>query len=155
MRKPVRKTTRKATAKAAETPVVSKGRERRRKAGSGGLNQKLVMPPWCDADPDYVYTYRKDWGSRLHDLHSQDWDFVTESGQVVDRKSESVHKHQTGSNPDGSPQFQYFMRKLKIHDEADRAERQATVDENMNQIKSDAEAPSGARYKTDANIRMG
>ncbi len=144
-----------ATKEAGGKPVENKGRERRRQAGSGGVQQRLALPAGLSDNAEYEFRYAIDYGARLQILYEQDWDYVNSSGEKLDRKDESVHKVHTGSNPDGSPQFQYLLRKPREFYLSDRKEIQAKIDENMNQIKLDAEAPTGTRYKTDANIRMG
>lgn len=129
---------------------------RRNAAANGGTGQRLAIPAELRDNAEYEFRFSIDYGSRLSALYENDWDFADIKGNAATHGSESVHKIHTGSNPDGSPQFQYLMRKPREFYKADKAEVQTRINENMNQLKSDAESPSdAARYRPNgATIRL-
>jgi len=126
----------------------SKAKRRRKAAGSGDLEQRVAIPAHLRDNPEYVYRFANGYGVRTQTLYEKDWDFANIDGNAVDRGSESVHSIHTGTNPDNTPQLQYLMRKPRELYDADKAEDQAKIDEDMNQRQQELETPSdGTRYR--------
>jgi|GEM_PF-3605634 len=126
----------------------SKAKRRRKAAGSGDLEQRVAIPTHLRDNPEYVYRFANGYGVRTQTLYEKDWDFADIKGNMVDRGAESVHSIHTGTNPDNTPQLQYLMRKPRELYDADKAEDQAKIDEDMNQRQQELETPSDVtRYK--------
>ena len=145
----------KTVKKAKETG--EKLKPRRRKAGAelGNQKRRLAIPANLVDNKTYMYRWATDVDARLHNLvKDDDWEFAKISGDEIDQTG--AHKVHTGTKKDGTPEYQYLLRKHKSHYEADKAEAQASIDEKMNAVKREANNPTGANeYKPNSvNIEM-
>lgn len=129
---------------------------RRKKAGSGlPSRQRLAIPPDLADNKNYTYRWVTDADARLQTLIGEDWDFAKLEGSKTTKTG--AHKVHTGTLKDGSPQYQYLLRKPVGYHYEDKSAEQSAIDEKMKQVRREAENPTGAsQYKPESvNVEMG
>ncbi len=130
-------------------PKQSDVRSRRRKQDVFSHNKRLAMPTSLRNNPDYVFRWVNDTGSRISEALANDYDFANEAGEEVDRGSSESHKVHVGTQSSNEPMFAFLMRKRKEWHDKDKKSAQDRIDENMKQQKMDAENPADPmRYKS-------
>lgn len=105
-------------------------RERRRKPGSTthpGI--KLAVDEGKLDRATYQYRFVKDEGTRLQQLHAQDWDPVTEKVKDDSNGLGTVNSTHGGSDEAGKPYNMILVRKPKDWFEDDQTEKQRPLDE--------------------------
>ena len=123
---------------------------RRRKAGvSGdGVQTKMQVPPDLYEPEKYVYRWANDDRMRIHNLTvNDDYEVVLATGKAGKAGDASAVRYRVGNKEDGAPMYAYLLRKLKVHDEADRSERIAEIDKREKERLS-AKAPDDAPEKS-------
>lgn len=77
---------------------------------------------------NYEYRWAKDVGSRMAQLHSDDWDPAPEDAVIGNEGSGSVGTKTGGTDDNGKPYNMVLMRKRKDWFEADQKEKQKPLD---------------------------
>jgi hypothetical protein len=113
----------------------------------------LSLPGDLENDERYMYRWVNDEGNRVHEALANDYDFVNENGQSVDKRSAKCRSQHVGTLPDGSPLLAFLMRKDREWYESDKAEQQSAIDEKMNSIQR--EAAESRTKPTGLNVRVG
>jgi hypothetical protein len=121
-----------------ESAVADHG-PRRRKKREGVIGRRLGVNEHILDFENFKYRWLNDKPGRLVAMtKSDDWDFVTNDGGTV--KSDSadlgdVVSQVVGTGPDGNALRAYLCRKPRKFWEEDQAQKQAELDEQLEQIR--------------------
>lgn len=143
----------------ARTARQEETRERRRQPGSGGvIGRRLAVREGGLDFQNYRYRWINDHEARfMAKTKDDDWDLVM-NDKVKDDSSDlgNAVSQIVGSKPDGSALRAYLCRKPKRWWEDDQAEKQAALDEQLNQLRrgNDRAGGSQADYVPAAGIRI-
>lgn len=110
-------------------------RERRRRDTEiDGYRMRLSIPEKYRKDAEHEYRWINDDKSRIAALTEQDdWDLVKADDIESHAGSDTVCR-QVGTKANGEPLFAYLARKPKEFCEEDRAKKQRSLDETMDQL---------------------
>ena len=145
----------KSVKKTADTGKELPERRRKMDGNKRPSRQRLAIPPKLADNKEFTYRWATDADARLQTLVGEDWDFAKLEGSSTNKTG--AHKVHTGTLKDGSPQYQYLLRKPVKYYHEDKAAEQSAIDERMKQVKREAENPTGvAEYKpASVNVEMG
>lgn len=144
-----------------EEAAVERGRQRRKKRDGGVIGRRLGVNENILDFNKFVYRWINDRPGRLIAMtKSDDWDFVTNDGGVLKEDSADlgdVVSQIVGTAPDGSSLRAYLARKPKTFWEEDQAEKQAELDEQLNQLRrgNDKSGAAQSDYIPNSGIRIG
>lgn len=94
---------------------------------------KLALPPEFRDDKNHQYYWANDVGTRIYDLtKDDDYDHVTLS--KAEASENDRVRRPVGQNEDGSPIYAYLLRKPMEYHLADRAEKDAVIKEQQDQL---------------------
>lgn len=134
-----------------DKPASQRERRRNRDGSMGKLNQRMKLPPYMKANPDYHYHWINDDKTNISEAIENDYDFANENGEEVDQRSPDRHNVHVGTKKSGEPLLAYLMRKRKDWYDDDKAAVQTNIDEKMKMIKTNAETdrakPTGLNIK--------
>ncbi len=145
----------KSVKKTAATSKELPARRRNMDSKSRPSRQRLAIPPKLADNKEFTYRWATDADARLQILIGEDWDFAKLEGSSTNKTG--AHKVHTGTLKDGSPQYQYLLRKPVPFYHEDKAAEQSAIDEKMKAVRREAENPTGvAEYKPKSvNVEMG
>lgn len=133
----------------------------RRRRATGSINQTLgklgVNPDLLNHD-QYAYRWFNDTQNgklQLKTTHD-DWDIVKDPAVKEDNTDlGSAISIVVGSNKDGSPLRAYLCRKLKTYFDEDKAEAQARLDEQLEQLSRGKDRTGGSQsdYVKEISVR--
>lgn len=134
-------------------------RERRRQPGSGDVIGRRLAVRKSEMDfQNYRYRWINDHEARfMAKTKEDDWDLVMNAGVKDDSADLGNAVSQiVGSKPDGSALRAYLCRKPKKWWEDDQAEKQAALDEQLNQLRRGNDRAGGSQsdYIPAAGIKI-
>lgn len=131
--------------------------ERRRKRHSV-TGQRLAAAISKEDLAQYQYRWINDAPARIFRMTKEDdWEIVHQSGGTVkaDSAMGSAVSYPVGQNPDGSPLLAYLCRKKKEWYEADRDEKMAELDRQLEQMRQGyAEDGTAHDYVPSVGIKL-
>lgn len=114
--------------------------ERRRKRGGGHVHgRRLGVNPDLLDFTRFVYRWINDDPARLvAKTRHDDWDVMSNDGGAMKEDATDLGDAVSivvGTNPDGSVKRAYLCRKPKTYFDEDQREKQAALDEQLNQLR--------------------
>lgn len=132
--------------------------ERRRRKSATQTPGRLGCDPSLLDHSKYAYRWINDTPGRIITKTKQDdWDFVPQDGVKEDSTElGNVVSVVVGTMPDGSPKRAYLCRKLKTYYEEDKADEQAALDEQLEQLRrgNDRRGAAQSDYVPTSGIRI-
>jgi hypothetical protein len=119
-------------------PPKAETQQRRRKSRAVAGAKRLSVPESLTNFKKFAYRWINDDGIRFYSLTEEDdWELAPQNPKDEANSVDigSAIKRVVGRNADGSPMYAYLCRKLRKFYDDDKADKQAVLDEELEQIR--------------------
>ena len=135
--------------------------QRRRKNRTAETGKRLAVPQGLTDFNKFAYRWINDDGVRFYALTQEDdWELAPQNAHGPDEADTvdigNAVKRVVGAKPDGSPMYAYLCRKLRKFYDDDAADKQARLDEELEQIRrgNSRAGQSQADYTPHSGIKV-